>query len=44
MEVQTITQETETETRLQRAFERLIEIRHQRILLDAEELQKIKAL
>ncbi len=37
MEVDTITQEVDTETRLQRAFERLIEIKHQRTLLDAEE-------
>ena len=37
MEVETITQEVNTETRLQRAFERLIDIKHQRTLLDAEE-------
>ena len=37
MEVETITQEAGTETKLQRAFERLIEIKHQRTLLDAEE-------
>lgn len=37
MEVETITQEAGIETRLQRAFERLIEIKHQRTLLDAEE-------
>ena len=37
MEVDAITREAHTETRLQRAFERLIEIKHWRTLLDAEE-------
>ncbi len=37
MELATITQEVNTEARLQKAFERLIEIKHQRTLLDAEE-------
>ncbi len=37
MEVYTITQEAGIETRLQEAFERLIEIKHQKTLLDAEE-------
>ena len=37
MEVTTITQGADTETRLQIAFERLIEIKHQRTILDAEE-------
>ena len=37
MEVETIIQKADTETRLQRAFERIIEIKHQRTLLDTEE-------
>lgn len=37
MDFDTITQEVDTETRLQTAFERLIEIKHQRTLIDAEE-------
>ena len=39
MEVATITKEADTETRLQRAFERMIEIKHQKTLLEQEELQ-----
>ncbi len=39
MEVETITQEMDTETRLQRAFERMIEIKHPRNLLEQEEQQ-----
>ncbi len=41
MEVETITQEEETETRRQKAFERMIEIKHQKNLLEQEE-QRIK--
>lgn len=37
MEVDTITLEADTETRLQRAFERMIEIKHQKNLLEQEE-------
>ena len=37
MEVDTITREVVTDTRLQTAFERLIEIKHQKTLLEAEE-------
>ena len=37
MEAETIIQEVDTETRLQKAFERMIEIKHERTLLDAEE-------
>ena len=37
MEVETITPEADTETRLQRAFERLVEIKHQKNLLEQEE-------
>jgi hypothetical protein len=39
MEVETITQEPVTETRFQRAFERMIEIKHQKYLLEQEEQQ-----
>ncbi len=39
MEVATITKEADTKTRLQRAFERMIEIKHQKTLLEQEELQ-----
>ena len=39
MEVETITQEMDTETRLQKAFERMIEIKHQKNLLEQEEQQ-----
>lgn len=41
MEVETITKEADTETRLQRAFERMIEIKNQKNLLEQEE-QRIK--
>lgn len=41
MEVETITQEAATENRLQRALGRMIEIKHQRNLLEQEE-QPIK--
>lgn len=37
MEVEIITQEADTETRLQKAFERMIEIKHQKNLLEQEE-------
>ena len=37
MEVDTITQELDTEAKLQRAFERMIEIKRQKTLLEAEE-------
>ena len=37
MEVDTITQEVDTEAKLQIAFERLIEIKHHKTLLQAEE-------
>jgi predicted RNA-binding protein (virulence factor B family) len=39
MEVYPITQEVDVETRLQRTFERLIEIKHQKNLLEQEEQQ-----
>ncbi len=39
MEVETITKEADTETRLQKAFERMIEIKHQKNLLEQEEQQ-----
>ena len=39
MEVDTITQEMDTETRLQKAFERMIEIKNQKNLLEQEEQQ-----
>ncbi len=39
MEVETITQEADTEIRLQKAFERMIEIKHQKNLLEQEEQQ-----
>ena len=41
MEVETITKEADSETRLQRAFERMIEIKNQKNLLEQEE-QRIK--
>ena len=37
MEAETITQEIDSETRLQRAFARMIEIKHQKNLLEQEE-------
>ena len=39
MEVETITQEVNPDIRLQKAFERMIEIKHQKILLEQEEQQ-----
>ena len=39
MEVETITQEADTGIRLQKAFERMIEIKHQKNLLEQEEQQ-----
>ena len=37
MEVETITMKMDTEARLQKAFERMIEIKHQKYLLEQEE-------
>ncbi|MDG6998835.1 MAG: hypothetical protein JRN15_06950 [Nitrososphaerota archaeon] len=39
MEVDTITQAVDTETTLQKAFKRVIEIKHQKNLLEQEEQQ-----